>query len=77
MRIHVCPGHVMMYDRQRSMTVYFLEKGNEATFRQIKAEMSGPRGGWGGLKAYRYAKRTGDFELSLCLDQQPTEDIRW
>lgn len=30
------------------MTVYFHEKGNEALFRKVKAEMAGPRGGYGG-----------------------------
>ena len=30
-----------------------------------------------GMKIYRWAKRTGDWELRVCLDRQPQTDTKW
>ena len=66
-----------IYDRKRSFDFYFLRKDIPAVFADFYAEMCGPHGGYGGLKMYRWAKRTGDWELKVCLDRAPTTDTRW
>ena len=71
------PQHIMLYDRKRSFQLFFHRAGDPALFEDFHGEMCGPRGGHGGLKMYRYAKRTGDWELSVCLDRAPTADVKW
>ncbi|KAI0372563.1 hypothetical protein BV20DRAFT_964170 [Pilatotrama ljubarskyi] len=69
---------IMVYDRQRSFNqVYVTHWDNPVAFEELVEEMEGPRGGFGGLKMYRWAKRTGDWELSICVDRQPQTDVRW
>lgn len=73
-------GSFLVYDRKRSFTVYFMESKAPDVFRKFKAEIEGPRGGnYGGgmYKMYRWAKRVGDWELSVCLDKVPQEEIKW
>ena len=71
------PQHMMLYDRKRSFQLFFHRAGDPALFEDFHGEMCGQRGGHGGLKMYRYAKRTGDWELSVCLDRAPTADVKW
>ena len=70
------PDHIMIYDRKRSFRVFVLRKNNPA-FGDFYAEMLSPRGGFQGLKMYRWAKRTGEWGLSVCLDRQPQTDTQW
>ncbi|KAJ3542898.1 hypothetical protein NM688_g5924 [Phlebia brevispora] len=70
-------GNFLIYDRQRSFQVNFIQTANREVFQKLKDEAEGPRGGPLGLKMYRWAKRTGDFELSVCLDRAPQEEIKW
>ena len=71
------PQHMMLYDRKRSFQLWWFRAQDPATFDEFYAEMDGPRGGYGGLKMYRWAKRTGDWELSICLDREPLTDTKW
>ncbi|KAI0370797.1 hypothetical protein BV20DRAFT_994690 [Pilatotrama ljubarskyi] len=69
---------IMVYDRQRSFGQVWLARGDDpAAFADLVAEMAGPRGGYGGVKMYRWAKRTGEWELSVCVDRTPETDIKW
>jgi len=67
---------IMIYDRRRSVE-FFLRievdrKGYEAL------EVNARRTGYLGQKIYRYAKRTGDSKLSICIDREPpAEAIKW
>ncbi len=63
-------GHFMLYDRHQTMRVYVLQEQDLDLFQKFKEEMEGPRGGYMGRKMYRWAKRTSDFELSVCLDRE-------
>ncbi|OSX56733.1 hypothetical protein POSPLADRAFT_1158641 [Postia placenta MAD-698-R-SB12] len=66
---------VMIYDRQRSFgEVYFAKNEDAQLFADMKAEMRGPRGGFKGVKMYRYAKRVSDWKLNLCLDRATYRD---
>lgn len=70
--------NLAVYDRQRSFSqVYVVRADGPAAFADLVAEMAGPRGGFGGLKMYRWAKRVGDWELSICVDRKPETDIKW
>ncbi|KAI0767664.1 hypothetical protein C8Q74DRAFT_970140 [Fomes fomentarius] len=65
------PGF-MIYDRHKSFgSVFFCQQDNPELYREFLVETRGPRGGYGGHKMYRWARRTGDFELSVCLDKAP------
>lgn len=70
----------LIYDRKRTFTIYFVENESPAIFKKFEEEISGPRGQhYGGplYKMYRWAKRVGDWELSVCLDKEPQADIKW
>ena len=71
------PGQMMLYDRKRTFQFFFHRQDDRKLFGEFYREMCGPRGGHGGLKMYRWAKRTGDWELSVCLDRAPTTDTKW
>ncbi|KAI0634533.1 hypothetical protein C8Q77DRAFT_1073092 [Trametes polyzona] len=70
--------NMMVYDRQRSFSqVYVAREDDPATFAELAAEMSGPRGGYMGVKMYRWARRTGDWKLDICIDRPPEAEPRW
>ncbi|KAI9056703.1 hypothetical protein FKP32DRAFT_1598891 [Trametes sanguinea] len=69
---------MMLHDRQRSFGVGFVVlKDDWMVYAELLQEMSGPRGGEDGLNMYRWAKRVGDWELSICLDRPPTTTPKW
>ncbi|TFY69765.1 hypothetical protein EVJ58_g251 [Rhodofomes roseus] len=68
------PSSIMVYDRQRSIDVYIHDP---EVFDDMLREMRGPRGGYGGVKMYRWAKRISDWELSICMDKEPQTEIKW
>ena len=68
----------MLYDRQRSFQeVFFYREDAPVVYDLCIAEIRGPRGGYEGCKMYRWARRTGDHQLSLCLDREPNVEIKW
>ncbi|PCH36759.1 hypothetical protein WOLCODRAFT_140570 [Wolfiporia cocos MD-104 SS10] len=71
------PQEMMVYDRQKSVHVFFTALGAPAYFEELLAEMRGPRGGYDGLKMYRWARRVSDWELSVCVDKEPQTEIKW
>ncbi|CDO77860.1 hypothetical protein BN946_scf184668.g4 [Trametes cinnabarina] len=74
------PAHetIMVYDRQRSFGNVFIARAQDPElFAELLTEMMSPRGGYGGVKMYRWARRVGDWEFSICIDRQPEEDIKW
>lgn len=75
------PTNMMIYDRKRSVDGYFVESASEenmVAFEEFHYELkSSPRGSPYAAKMYRYARRVGDWELSVCLDKLPQEVIKW
>ena len=68
----------MLYDRQWSFQeVLFYREDAPAVYDMCIAEIGSPRGGYEGLKMYRWARRTGDRQLSLCVDREPNVEIKW
>ncbi|KAJ3896384.1 hypothetical protein GG344DRAFT_72217 [Lentinula edodes] len=65
---------IMIYDRTRSIQVYLCHdvdlEGHEKTMAQMHT-------GQKGQKIYRWAKRTGDDKLSVCLNKAPPQDPQW
>ena len=74
---HTPPSNMVLYDRKRSFEVYLLSQDNPPLFAAFLNEMTGPRGGYEGLKMYRWARRTGDWQFSVCLDRTPPNDAKW
>lgn len=70
-------GNFLIYDRQRTMNVFFLEGKDPIVFQKVRQEVESPRGGFAGLKMYRWAKRESDWGLSVCLDKEPRDEIKW
>lgn len=78
MKMQTSPSNMMMYDRLRSCHAFLARDTQPAIYFELEEEMRGPRGGgFMGLKMYRWARRTGDWELSICLDRAPQQDIKW
>ncbi|KAI1792753.1 hypothetical protein LXA43DRAFT_314162 [Ganoderma leucocontextum] len=68
----------LMYDRQHSFgEVFFSAEDRLEAYATFMEEVQGPRGGYRGGKMYRWARRTGDKELTVCLDKEPTTEIKW
>ena len=66
---------LMVYDRGRSVKGYIMMKGNEEFWNQAVAQMP-----YGSViaKVYRWAQRTGDWKLSVCVDREPlNESLLW
>ncbi|PIL28918.1 hypothetical protein GSI_08965 [Ganoderma sinense ZZ0214-1] len=72
----VTPGRIMVYDRRQTFLGFLREDVDLRAFAECAAEIQGPRGGLMGLKMYRWARRTGDWELSVCLDRA-VADAKW
>lgn len=67
--------HMMVYDRTRALETHFNRSDNPKLFDQIAGLVRGK--GFMGMKIYVWAKRTGDFELSLALDKVPDQNVLW
>ncbi|KAF9065037.1 hypothetical protein BDP27DRAFT_1298548 [Rhodocollybia butyracea] len=67
-------GSMMIYDRTRSMEVYLCSDVDQEGYGKAMAQMST---GFSGLKIYRWAKRTGETTLSVCLNKAPPKDPLW
>ena len=67
----------MVYDRRQTFLGFLREDVDPRAFAECAAEMRGPRGGLMGLKIYRWMRRTGDWELSVCLGKAPAVDAKW
>ncbi|KAK7052869.1 hypothetical protein VNI00_004188 [Paramarasmius palmivorus] len=65
------PGAMLIYDQLRSMMVYVNQNEDPRTYDEIMQEMGTQ------LKIYRWAKRTGDKEFSVCLDRAPVKVPSW
>ncbi|RPD60626.1 hypothetical protein L226DRAFT_506562 [Lentinus tigrinus ALCF2SS1-7] len=71
-------GAFLIYDRRKSFhSVFFWREDDPTIYDQCIAEIRGPRIVYGGRKMYRWARRTGDFQLSVCLDREPNTVIKW
>ena len=68
----------LVYDRQHSFgEVFFSAQDGLETYAAFMEEVQSPRGGYRGGKMYRWARRTGERELTVCLDKEPTTEIKW
>lgn len=63
---------IMVYDRNRTFQGHIAPEDNASAWNTIVAQMPPSK-----LKIYRWAKRVGDWQLSLCLDREPSETPQW
>jgi hypothetical protein len=64
---------MLIYDRTRSFTGHVLRDAGPDVYDAAMRYM--PLGS--ALKIYRWAKRVGDWELSVCMDREPDEKPQW
>ncbi|KAJ3904158.1 hypothetical protein F5879DRAFT_881122 [Lentinula edodes] len=65
---------VIIYDRTRSLQAYLCSDVDPKGYEKAMAQMNtGPRG----IKVYRWAKRIGDSQLSVCINKAPLIDPQW
>ena len=65
---------LLLYDHRRTIHVHITpDIDKEGFYKTAEAVVNSPMM----AKIYRWAKRTGDFTLSICLDKEPTEKINW
>ncbi|KAI1792751.1 hypothetical protein LXA43DRAFT_1004925 [Ganoderma leucocontextum] len=69
-------GHILIYDRRMTFVAFLREDKDREAFREFVEELKGPRG-YMGVRMHRWVKRTGDWELSVCLDREPATDVKW
>ncbi|KAH9934583.1 uncharacterized protein BXZ73DRAFT_77052 [Epithele typhae] len=69
------PQQVFVSDRRSSFTFYFASSMDAPAFATLISEMSGPRGGFGGKRMYRWARRIGDWTYSVCVDRMPAPEM--
>ena len=78
-QIQLCqdPTNAMLYDRKLSFRVFFRAEDGVDTFGELLRELRSERAELPGAKMYRWARRTGDWEFSVCLDRKPTVNAQW
>lgn len=65
---------MLIYDRQRSFKVWAMAPDNPDTHGQFwETVLASPTR----MKVYRWAKRTGSHELTICLDREPSPVPLW
>ncbi|KAJ8076759.1 hypothetical protein AAF712_000381 [Marasmius tenuissimus] len=67
-------GAMLMYDRQKSFQFNLVRAKDTAAHTEALKQMSTSATG---LKIYRWAKQTGDRQLSVCFDRPPPSDPLW
>jgi len=62
---------MLLYDRQKSFQVYWKKAEDPRIFAEGEKAMGDK------LKIYRWARRVGDYQLSVCFDRTPETDPVW
>ncbi|KAG8992101.1 hypothetical protein FRB94_012009 [Tulasnella sp. JGI-2019a] len=71
---------MMVYDCKRTFTFMYPKSGedrDEAAKYDAVARLVRSNTAWNGVKMFFWARRTGDWELSLALDKVPDQDVKW
>ena len=69
--------NMMLYDRKHSFQVFLVPEDDNDHFTTFLRELWSPRAEITGLKMYRWARRTGDWEFAVCLDRKPSVGPSW
>ncbi|KDR80994.1 hypothetical protein GALMADRAFT_61129 [Galerina marginata CBS 339.88] len=64
-------ANFLLYDRQRSFQVMWWRKDDRDLFDEAEEALADE------LKMYRWARRVGDYQLSVCLDRAPAQKPVW
>ncbi|VDB84565.1 unnamed protein product [Peniophora sp. CBMAI 1063] len=70
------PPQYVVHDRERSLEGYLRSKGRDSPWTTLVKQIPPMAVG---EKIYRWARRTGDWELNICLDREPqgVETLSW
>ncbi len=68
------PQSMFVYDRQRSFRAHVWDVNNRGVYERVIAEILA---GKNKNKMYRWAKRVGPNDLSVCLDREPVPPPTW
>ena len=71
------PSRMLIYDRKRSFEVFLVPEDGFDRFSSFIQEMWTPRAEEKGYQIFRWARRTGDWEFTICLDRKPAVDTSW
>lgn len=66
---------LLIYDRRRSFDAHVLRKLDPEKYGLIEYTVRNK--GVNGMKMYRWARRTGDWQFSICLDREPEGEVKW
>lgn len=64
-------AHMVIYDRQRSFNGLWRRCRERELFDEAELSMGNE------LRMYRWAKRVGDYQLSVCFDRTPSKNPPW
>ncbi|KAF8159209.1 hypothetical protein B0H34DRAFT_655410 [Crassisporium funariophilum] len=64
-------AHMLIYDRQKSFEAFWRRKDQRDLFDEAEEELKDD------LKMYRWARRVGDYQLSVCLNRSPAQNPAW
>lgn len=64
---------MLIYDRQKTVLAFLLRISDPPAYDEALNDMRNAYK----VKIYRWARRTGEFELSVCLDKSPEQDPDW
>ncbi|KZS94838.1 hypothetical protein SISNIDRAFT_484370 [Sistotremastrum niveocremeum HHB9708] len=73
-KIQMRDDDVYIYDRQASIDFFVMRSKDREHYMMLCAAA---RTGLISGKCYRWVKRVSDLELSVCLDKQPPQDLKW
>ncbi|RDB27781.1 hypothetical protein Hypma_003242 [Hypsizygus marmoreus] len=62
---------MLLYDRQKSFQVYWRKREDREVFAEGEKAITGK------VRIYRWARRVGDFQFSVCFDRAPEKDPVW
>lgn len=67
---------MFVYDRQRSFKLHFYGRENPELYNKTYV-MIANESSCNGVKMYRWARRSDDWTLEICLDKVPDEIPKW
>ncbi|KAG5643923.1 hypothetical protein DXG03_009331 [Asterophora parasitica] len=62
---------MLVYDRQKSFQIHWVRKEDPEAWAEGNKAMTGK------VKIYRWARRVGDYQCSVCFDRAPPTDPVW
>lgn len=65
---------IIAFDRHYSLIAHIAPEGQAEAYKDIAREVYSRRND---VYMCRWAKRVGEWELSICIDRKPSDDVSW